>query len=236
MGWMLLRLAVAKAPGISQAIAHQRPMTSRSRATVVDWTPQTKCSPFSTRSTNNARPLHMAVDEPGVSFDPDLVLAMLERHGVEYLLVGGLAARAYGAIRQTADVDCVPHTTLDNLDRVAAALTELNARLRVGGLSDEEARRLPVRIDARTLMSFGSSTWMTDAGPVDLLVELRDREGGRHDYADLVARSARYDVGDITVRLASLDDIVASKEFAGRDKDRQALPELNEILRRQQPD
>ncbi len=173
-------------------------------------------------------------DDIGGAFDPDRVLETLERHGVEYLLVGGLAARAHGAQRRTADVDCVPNATTENLTRLAAALIELDARLRVGGLTDEEARRLPVTIDAETLLSFGSSTWMTDAGPLDLLVELRDRDGGRHDYAELATRAVGYGVGSITVRLASLDDIVASKEFAGRDKDRQALPELNELLRRQQ--
>jgi hypothetical protein len=101
-------------------------------------------------------------------------------------------------------------------------------------MSDEEARSLPVTIDAETLLNFGSSTWMTDAGPLDLLVELRDRDGGRHDFVDLSARAVGYEVGELTVLLASLDDIVASKEFAGRDKDRDALPELNELLRRQQ--
>jgi len=75
---------------------------------------------------------------------------------------------------------------------------------------------------------------MTAAGPLDLLVELRDRQGCRHDYGELSARAVGYDVGDLTVQLASLDDIVASKEFAGRDKDRPALPELNELPRRQQ--
>ena len=117
---------------------------------------------------------------------------------------------------------------------MAAALVELDGRLRVGGMSDEEARSLPVTIDAETLLNFGSSTWMTDAGPLDLLVEVRDRDGGRRDFVDLSARAVRYEVGDFTVLLASLDDIVASKEFAGRDKDRDALPELNELLRRQQ--
>jgi hypothetical protein len=177
----------------------------------------------------------MLAEAASDSFDPDRVIATLERHGVEYLLVGGLAARAHGAHRQTADVDCVTNTTRDNLGRMAAALLELNGRLRVGGMSDEEARRLPVVIDASTLLSFGSSTWMTDAGPLDILVELRDRVGGRHDYAELSARAVNYVVGDIAILLASLDDIVASKEFAARDKDRDALPELNELLRRQQP-
>lgn len=173
-------------------------------------------------------------EEASDPFDPDRVLETLDRHGVEYLLVGGLAARAHGAERQTSDVDCVPNTTVQNLERMAAALVELDGRLRVGGMSDEEARSLPVTIDAETLLNFGSSTWMTDAGPLDLLVELRDRDGGRHDFADLSARAVGYEVGDLTIWLASLDDIVASKEFAGRDKDRDALPELNELLRRQQ--
>ena len=67
---------------------------------------------------------------------------------------------------------------------------------------------------------------------LDLLVDLRDRDGGRHDYGELSQRSVRYRVGGLTVDLASLDDIIASKEFAGRDKDREGLPELLEIQRR----
>ncbi|MBA3288150.1 MAG: hypothetical protein H0U21_09030 [Acidimicrobiia bacterium] len=165
-------------------------------------------------------------------FDPDLILAVLDAHGVEYLLVGGIAARAYGAQRRTADVDCVPNTTIENLERVSAALRDLKARLRVGGMTDEEARQLPVQLNAATLAAFGSSTWMTDAGPLDLLVELRDRAGGRHTYNDLVGRAVRYEVGDLTVVLASLDDIIASKEFAGREKDRDGLPELMQLQQR----
>jgi hypothetical protein len=116
---------------------------------------------------------------------PDRILAELDAGGVEYLLVGGLAARAHGAQRRTMDVGRVPNTTGINLERLAVALRHLNARLHVGGMTDEEARQLPVQLDAETLAAFGSSTWMTDAGPLDLLVELRDREGGRHEYADL---------------------------------------------------
>ena len=45
----------------------------------------------------------------------------------------------------------------------------VDARLRVGGMTDDEARQLPVQLDAGTFRSFGSSTWMTDAGPIDVL-------------------------------------------------------------------
>ena len=71
---------------------------------------------------------------------------------------------------------------------------------------------------------------MTDAGPLDLLVELRDASGGRHGYQALVQRALTITVGTVSVRLASLRDIVESKEYAARPKDREALPELRSIL------
>jgi hypothetical protein len=58
------------------------------------------------------------------------MLATLHAHGVEYLLVGGIAARAHGAQRRTADLDCVPNNTTENFWRLAAALRELSPRLR----------------------------------------------------------------------------------------------------------
>lgn len=167
-----------------------------------------------------------SVDE----FDPDRILTALDRHGVDYVLVGGVAARVHGAGRATADIDCVPATTQENLRRLADVLTELGARLRVAGMSDEEARQLPLRLDAATLAAFGSSTWMTDAGPLDLLVELRDPEGGRHPYVDLAARATSVSVGELTIRVASLEDIIASKEYAARPKDLEALPELKALF------
>lgn len=163
------------------------------------------------------------------TFDPDRILNALNRHRVDYVLVGGVAARVHGAGRATADIDCVPATDEDNLQRLADALTDLGARLRVGGMSDEEARQLPLSLDAATLAAFGSSTWTTDAGPLDLLVELRDPTGGRHPYADLASRAVDVVVGKVTIRVASLDDIIASKEYAGRPKDLDALPELQAL-------
>ena len=163
------------------------------------------------------------------AFDPDRILEILDRHGVDYVLVGGVAARVHGAERVTADIDCVPAADEENLRRLADALVELGARLRVGGMSDEEARQLPLRLDAVTLAAFGSSTWTTDAGPLDLLVELRDPSGGRHPYGDLASRALEVRVGDLIISVASLDDIIASKEYAGRRKDLDALPELQAL-------
>lgn len=73
--------------------------------------------------------------------------------------MGGVAASAYGATRETKDFDCVVRRAKENLNRLAAALRELNARLRVAGLSDEEAALLPMQIDAVALNAVEISTW-----------------------------------------------------------------------------
>jgi len=98
-------------------------------------------------------------------------------------------------------------------------------------MSDDEARQLPVQLDAETLRAFGSSTWMTDAGPIDVLRELRDRQGQDVSFDELIARGVDQQIGAVVVHVAALDDIIAAKEHAGREKDREALPELRNLPR-----
>jgi hypothetical protein len=59
------------------------------------------------------------------------LLAALERHRVRFLVVGGFAAQLHGATRQTKDLDLCPARDEDNFNRLAHALTELGARLRL---------------------------------------------------------------------------------------------------------
>ena len=67
------------------------------------------------------------------------------------------------------------------------------------------------------------STWRTDAGDLDVLTLLRRRDGERASYTDLIERASGVSVDGIVVTVAALDDIIASKEFADRPKDREAL-------------
>jgi hypothetical protein len=118
------------------------------------------------------------------AFDRARIIEALDRHGVEHLIVGGIGAQLHGATRPTSDFDSLPSTTEENLGRLAAALRELNAFLRVGGLSDEEARALPTRLDATSLSRLEISTWRTDAGDLDVLTAIRRRDGQRASYDD----------------------------------------------------
>ena len=161
--------------------------------------------------------------------DVEQILLALTRNGVEFVLVGGVAAIAHGASRLTVDLDCLALRTYENLDRLAEALRDLNARLRVEGLDDAEAALLPVRIDRQTLSRMEISTWRTDAGDFDILADLPTRDGRRLRYDDLISRAAAQPLHGVTVRVAALDDIIASKEWADRPKDHEALTELRRL-------
>ncbi|MEP7347397.1 MAG: hypothetical protein ABI877_19150 [Gemmatimonadaceae bacterium] len=61
--------------------------------------------------------------------DPERLITALAKHGVRYVLVGAIAARLQGFPRMTADADITPDRDPANLERLAAALRELNARV-----------------------------------------------------------------------------------------------------------
>lgn len=172
----------------------------------------------------------MTTPNPDELFDPDHILSTLNRYRVRYVLVGGMAARAHGASRPTTDIDCVPDTESTNLDLLAHALLELGARLRVANLSKEEIEALPIRINGKTLGAFGSSTWSTRFGPIDVLTDLRDISGKRHGFRSLFERSFSVSINGVDVTVASLPDIINSKMFASRPKDLEAIPELQSLL------
>jgi len=157
------------------------------------------------------------------------LLGVLARHEVDYVVVGGVAAIAYGATRATTDVDCVARRTRANLTRLGAAMSELHARLRVEGMTDEDAAALPASLDADMLGRLAISTWTTDAGDFDVLADIPGPGGVLVGYDELVSRAELQDVAGITVRVAALADVIASKEVADRPKDREAMPELRRL-------
>lgn len=156
---------------------------------------------------------------------------VFNRHGVEFLVVGGSNAVAQGASHLTTDLDVLPVSDADNLARLGSAMEELGARLRVEGLSDDEAKTLPVQLrDGRVFQSAEITNWRTDAGDLDVMLSMPDRDGIRHPYEHFVARAVSGVAGDEPVQLAHLADVIASKEHADRDKDRKALPALRLLL------
>jgi hypothetical protein len=149
------------------------------------------------------------------------ILGVLLGEGLEFVLVGALAAVAQGAPVTTHDVDIVHRRTPENLDRLMAALAKLNARYR-GRAADS-----PVPPDRKALATQGHSLFMTDLGPLDCLGAI---EGGR-GYDDLVPLSVEAEM-DGHLLVLGLPTIVELKRQSTEAKDRLMLPVLEETLKR----
>lgn len=154
------------------------------------------------------------------SFTPQLILEALTRHEVRFVVIGGLAALAHGSPIPTRDVDVTPESSLANLSRLSAALTELESQVRF----DDEA--LPFSHDAESLAAAGVWNLRTRFGDLDISMV----PSGTTGYADLVREAEDVEVMGVVVLVASLADVIRSKQAANRPKDQRVLPVLREIL------
>lgn len=159
--------------------------------------------------------------------DRAALLGAFGAHGVRFVLVGGLAAQAHGAARATQDADICPEWTIDNLSRLASALTDLGARLKIGEGSLET---LALDIDARTIHGLEIGAWRTSAGDVDVLLGIPGTSRSElARYEQLAHNAIVIQIDALRIPVASLDDIIRSKEIAGRPKDHAALRELRAL-------
>jgi hypothetical protein len=162
-------------------------------------------------------------------FRPKSILQTLRAHEVDFVLIGGLAGMAHGSTYPSFDVDIAYARDRANLGRLAAALRELDAKLR--GAPEE----LPFLLDARTLESGAHFTFSTPHGSLDIL----DTPEGAPPYDQLKAAAVRAEIEGEPVLVASLDHLIAMKERAGRTKDTLMATEyrtLSDELRRSQHD
>jgi hypothetical protein len=140
--------------------------------------------------------------------DPERVFATLASHGVEYIVVGGLAVQVHGHVRMTNDLDLIPAPTPENLARLAAALNELDARVLNPGHQG-------MNIDATTLPRATLWQFATSAGDVDVLHDAP----GAASFASLRARALEVKLGELTIAFAGRDDLIRMKLKAGRPVD-----------------
>lgn len=160
-----------------------------------------------------------------VPYRPDDLLNVLERHGVRYIVIGGLAAELRGSPYITRDVDVTPSRDRANLRRLAAALRELHATLRIPGVDG------PVEFPLDEHSFDWGTTWtfVTDHGYLDIAL-LPDGTQGYHDLRHSATKERLTETLEVDV--ASLADVIRSKEATGREKDRAVLPILRQVLER----
>lgn len=148
------------------------------------------------------------------------LLKVLVKHKVDFIVVGGLSAILQGVPLNTLDADVVHSRRRDNIQRLLAALHELDAwyRLRTDKkLSPKESH----------LVSPGHQLLATRHGLLDLLGTI----GNGLAYEDLLPHSTLVQIMEgLRVRALKLKKLIEVKEQTGRDKDRAMLPTLRATL------
>ena len=158
-------------------------------------------------------------------FDPGPVLEALVRHGVDFVLIGGIAAIVLGSSYSTSDLDVAYARDRANIERLAEALRELGATLRGAPPG------IPFRLDADGLEAGLNFTFTTRRGDLDVFGE----PAGAPAYEELKRRASVEQIGGVEIRVASIDHLIAMKQAAGREKDRllaSQLQALSDALRR----
>jgi len=147
------------------------------------------------------------------------LLRTLAAAGVDFIVVGGVAAAAHGSPRSTQDVDVVYSRNHQNLQRIVEALAEHHPYLRGAPPG------LPFRFDLETLRAGLNFTLITDLGWLDLLGEIVG--GGRYEV--LLPHTITVTAFGIDCQVLDLETLIRTKRMAGRPKDLEAIAELESL-------
>ncbi len=147
------------------------------------------------------------------------ILRTLARHGVDFIVVGGVAAAMQGATIVTFDLDLVHSRTPQNVERLLKALEALEARYRTPGAENLKPSRSLLESEGRQLLT-------TRAGHLDLPGVI----GSNRGYDELLPLSLEQEVAGTKVRVLGLEAVIETKQEAGGEKDRAMLPILRRTL------
>jgi hypothetical protein len=157
------------------------------------------------------------------AYQPVAILRALLEGGVDFVVIGGVAVAIQAMPRFTKDLDVCYSTVGSNLDALGEVLASLNARLR--GISDE----VPFVPDARTLAQTEIVCLTTPVGDIDLLA----KPAGAPPYGTLRRRADIVELGGQSIRIASIEDMLAMKRAAGRPQDLADVESLESARRLQ---
>jgi hypothetical protein len=160
------------------------------------------------------------------ALDPVPLLKHLEEHGVEYIVIGGLAVGAHGHVRPSKDLDIVPNPSHENLTRLAVALVD--AKAVDAEVGDFDRAELPMSAThVEELAQGGNFRLATDLGDLDVFQWASGIEADDL-YAELDREALTGSVEGVSVRVCGLDHLRAMKRAAGRPQDLEDLRRLGD--------
>jgi predicted nucleotidyltransferase len=196
-------------------------MASRtSSVTISSGSATTKPSlhPNATTSTKGGSCPSLDYVKPSELPELEKLAETLNRHEVNWVLIGGMAVMLYGADYLTGDCDLAYERTKENLLRLKAALEELGARP-VRAPDDG-----PFELDFSILLA-PFMHLKTEAGPVDLINRLPNIDS----FEELKRNALVVDIDGVEVTIASIDDIIRLKTGSGRDRDQMHITMLQSL-------
>ena len=162
-------------------------------------------------------------DAPERPLDLRELFRALAEHGVDYLVIGGVAAQVHGRRRTTKDLDVTPAPDPENFARLAAALVALDAHpVELGASAPAPtAEQLHVAAIVPPLA--------TRHGELHILNEVPGAPG----YAGMRTRALRTDLDGIVVDIVGVDDLIRMKQATGRPSDIEDIEILTTVARRE---
>jgi hypothetical protein len=148
------------------------------------------------------------------------ILEGLSAAGIDFILVGGLAAVVQGAPITTMDVDIVPNQSPKNIGRLFSFLKSVDA---VHRRPDDKL----IEPRGGDLSGKGHALFTTRFGPLDILAVI---EEGRA-YEDLIEHTVAVAFRNHTIRVLDLGMLIQLKRTSTDPRVRQRLPVLEETLR-----
>lgn len=160
-------------------------------------------------------------DAPERPLDIRELFRVLAEHGVDYLVVGGVAAQVHGRRRTTMDLDVTPAPDAENLERLAAALVALDAHpVKLGpSAPTPTAEQLRVAPVVPPLATRHGELHILNGVP------------GATEYTAMRARALRTDLDGIATSIVGVDDLIRMKQMAGRPSDLEDIEALTAVAR-----
>lgn len=153
--------------------------------------------------------------------NPDALFEALLRAGVDFVVVGGLAANVRGSDRATKDIDIVYHTQANNLRKLCDVINATEPRLLVLGKPEGESVTLtPQLLKRHPLLQLS-----TKLGQIDLLSEI----AGFKSYRAIKSLSEPVNVDNLSIPMLTREGVIKSKRAMNRPKDKDDVKQLEAI-------
>jgi len=149
----------------------------------------------------------------------------LNASSARYVVVGGVATVLHGYARLTADIDLVIDLEREPVLAVVQALTDLGLRPRAPveptAFADPETRERWRREKGMQVFSLYD--------PAEPLLSVDLFVNHPIDFGELWTRAKRCDLGSVSIRIASIPDLIRLKRLADRPRDREDIAKLEQI-------